>query len=480
MNETIYVTTTIPYVNARPHVGFALELVQADVVARYHRLLGRTVRFQTGTDENAFKNVLTARREGVSTGEFVDRNTAAFRELVGALNASPDSFVRTTEDRHRRGVHALWRQLRPEDLYLKSYRGLYCVGCEDFYLERDLVDGCCPDHEKPPVEVGEQNWFFRLSAYQSEIEDLLTGGRLRVLPEKRRNEVLSFVRRGLEDISVSRLAERSGGWGISVPGDEAQVIYVWIDALVNYLSGLGFGDGEDWRGFWNSDSRKIHVIGKNVWKFHAVYWPALLLSAGLPLPDELVVHGFLTENGRKISKSLGNAIDPFECVARFGVDGVRYFLLRAVSPFDDGDFSTARLAERYRADLANGLGNLVSRIASLCERAGFARSDRLPEPPAAPGGFHDALEAYQYDRALDLLWATVARLNQEIDHARPWELLKSGAHAALRERLAGWLRDLDAFAYWLAPFLPGTSIRIRHALSGSPVRRCEPLFPQVE
>ncbi|GAG41692.1 unnamed protein product, partial [marine sediment metagenome] len=253
--------------------------------------------------------------------------------------------------------------------------------------------GCCPEHGTTPVEVAEDNYFFRLSAYQRQIEELLTSGQLQVIPETRRNEVLSFVRRGLADISVSRPATRTGGWGIHVPGDDSQVIYVWIDALINYISGLGFGSGDDWRGWWNDDVEKIHVIGKNVWKFHAVYWPALLLSAGVPLPDKVIVHGFVTAEGRKIGKSLGNAVDPFACVEAFGLDAVRCYLLRAIPPFDDGDFSLGRLRQLYNTDLANGLGNLVSRLLTLCERADFGGFE-VPGVPDAPTDYLTALDRY--------------------------------------------------------------------------------------
>jgi methionyl-tRNA synthetase len=247
------------------------------------------------------------------------------------------------------------------------------VGCEDFYQEKDLINGRCPDHGKPPKPVHEENVFFRLSSYQTDIEDLIASDRLRVTPLERKNEVLRFIRSGLQDISVSRSAERSGGWGIPVPGDRSQVIYVWIDALINYVTGLGFGVGSDWERTWHEATWKVHVIGKNVWKFHAVYWPALLLSAQLPLPNELFVHGFLTENGRKISKSLGNSIDPFEYQSQFGTDGLRHYLLKATSPFEDGDFSSSRIASVYRSDLANGLGNLVRRVTSLSSKSGYGK-----------------------------------------------------------------------------------------------------------
>lgn len=424
MNGKLYITTTIPYVNATPHVGFALELTQADAIARYHRLRGKEVRFQTGTDENAFKNVAAARERGLETRTFVDSNAARFLALAEALGVSHDAFVRTTEARHALAVHRLWADLRPSDVFRKGYDGLYCPGCEDFLLERDLVNGRCPDHGVPPTSVSEENWFFRLSAYQAELDNLIADGRLQIVPESRRNEVLAFIRRGLADISISRSADRAGGWGIAVPGDPTQVVYVWIDALANYLTGLGYGLRPDWAPFWGEGTRKVHVFGKNVWKFHAVYWPALLFSAGLPLPDALVVHGFLTEGGRKISKSSGNAIDPFGVLEATGADALRYYLLRGIPPFEDGDFSPERLRRLHDTELSNELGNLVSRLTALCCKAGF-HERTAEEEPDAPDGYHEAWERFAYDEAIGALRCVVVALNRRIDEVRPWELLKA-------------------------------------------------------
>ena len=477
MKHKIYVTTSIPYVNAAPHVGFTLELVQSDAIARFYRLCGREVRFQTGTDENAIKNVLAAAEQNLTTQELVDRNAQRYRELLTAINISADDFLRTTEDRHRRGVQALWQNLKKGDIYRKTYRGLYCIGCEDFYRENNLIDGCCAEHGTKPIEVAEDNYFFRLSAYQRQIEELLISGRLQVVPETRRNEVLSFVRRGLADISVSRPTNRTSGWGINVPGDDSHVVYVWIDALINYISGAGFGNGDDWRDWWNDDTQKIHVIGKNVWKFHAVYWPALLLSAGLSLPDKVVVHGFVTAEGRKIGKSLGNAVDPFACIEAFGPDAVRYYLLRAIPPFGDGDFSLERLRQLYNTDLANGLGNLVSRLLTLCQRADFGCFE-VPGIPDAPADYLNAFNHYEFDKATSVLWQIVTELNRDIEAVRPWELLKKDDFGKLRERLSCWLIELHRLAYWLKPLLPGTSKRILQNLSQSPLKSAEPLFPR--
>ena len=477
MDYRTYVTTSIPYVNGRPHVGFALELVQADVIARYHRLLGRKTRLQTGTDENAFKNVLCAGQQGLATAELVRRNAQLFRRLADVLHVGADDFVRTTEARHCRAVQHLWSQVRDGDLYQESYRGLYCTGCEDFYLERDLVQGRCPDHGLRPIEVEESNYFFRLSAYQEKIAQWIHSEKVRIEPPERRREILRFVQDGLRDISISRSADRVHGWGIPVPGDASQIVYVWIDALINYISGPGFGSGQDWCRIWNQEVKKIHVIGKNVWKFHAVYWPALLLSAGLPLPDEILVHGFLTENGRKISKSVGNGIDPFAAVENYGADAVRYYLLRGFSTFADGDFSDEQLGQIYHADLANGLGNLVSRLTALGERGAQERCSFLKLPPP-PKGYADAVADYAFGRALESLWATVGRLNRDIDAHRPWDWLKQGKKDKLNAHLNLWLQDLYGVGYWLEPFLPVTSRRILDLLIREEISAFNSLFPR--
>ena len=480
MTNPIYITTTIPYVNAPPHIGFALELVQADTLARYHRLLGNAVRLQTGTDENAFKNVLSARALGVPVREFVDTNVARFHELSDRLSISYDRFIRTTDASHHAAVHAFLRRLRKDDVYQSGYRGLYCSGCEDFYLERDLLEGrLCPDHLAPAVEVSEQNHFFRLSAYGTQLHDLIASRRIRIVPEARETEVLQFIARGLTDISLSRDAARSDGWGVPFPNDSTQVVYVWIDALVNYLSGLDFPCGDDFGRFWSDGGERIHAIGKNVWKFHAIYWPALLLSAGLELPTEIFVHGFLTNEGRKISKSAGGATDPNEYVSTFGSDSVRYFLLRHVRPFEDTDFSERRLREVHNADLANGLGNLTSRLTTLCASAGL-ESPAVATDGAALDGYHDAFAEYRFDAALDVLWAEVRELNRVITEERAWDDLSAGRIAEARRKLDPLAARLRKLGRWLSPFLPSSAQHIEQSLSGaSTVVKAHRLFERI-
>ncbi|WP_308164395.1 methionine--tRNA ligase [Nonomuraea sediminis] len=520
----MYVTTTIPYVNARPHLGFALEIVQADVLARHHRRRGEAVRFQTGTDDNSLKNVLAAEAEGVAVRELVDRNAAAFEGLRGPLDLSFDSFVRTSRDsRHRAGVERIWEATR-HDLYQRHYEGLYCVGCEQFYPE-----GPCPEgHEAPLQLVSERNWFFRLSRYQDELLDLIRGGRLRIEPVARRNEVLAFLEAGLEDISVSRSAERARGWGIPVPGDPGQVIYVWWDALPNYVTGL-----DDYERWWVWEPRRVHLVGKGVIRFHAVYWPAMLLSAGLPVPTEIYVHDYLTANGRKISKSSGGTVDPLALVSAYGVDAVRWWLLREVPRVGDADFTEERLIARADEDLANGIGNLVNRVVTMIHRfenglvpeagrrragsgageGGFGATGHEGSGGGATGreggggGFgaaghdgagaagheggggvgvngregdvgervHLALEEYDFRRAVGVVWSAVEEANRLIERTQPWKQPPAARSATLAELV----RRCRVLAEELAPFLPTAAAKVGAAVSGVRLPPPQPLFPRL-
>ena len=349
MSETVFVSTAIPYVNAKPHVGFALELIQADAISRYFRMMGFDVFFLTGTDENSLKNVRAAQELGITTEELCEKNSAAFQALGPALNLSNDDFIRTShESRHVEGAGKFWSQTRAEDIYKKHYGGLYCVGCEDFYTEKEVPDGLCPEHGTRLEKIEEENYFFQLSAYQQQLVDLIESGKLQIVPETRRNEMLAFAKSGLKDFSISRTRERAGNWGIRVPNDPDQVMYVWYDALTNYITALDYADdGDRMQRYWHNCSKRVHVIGKGINRFHTLYWPAMLMSVGLPTPDTVFVHGYLTVNGEKISKSLGNVIDPIDQVQKYTTDGFRFYLLRAISPFEDGDYSLClKLFER--------------------------------------------------------------------------------------------------------------------------------------
>ncbi|MFG6197176.1 methionine--tRNA ligase [Nonomuraea sp. JJY05] len=463
----MYLTTTIPYVNARPHLGHALELVQADVLARHHRRRGEPVRFQTGTDDNSLKNVLAAEAAGVPVRELVDRNAAAFEGLRGPLDLSFDSFIRTSvHPGHRAGVERIWEATR-HDLYQRHYEGLYCVGCEQFYPE-----GPCPDgHEAPLQRVSEQNWFFRLSRYQDALSELIRSERLRIEPVARRNEVLAFVEAGLDDISVSRSAARARGWGIPVPGDPDQVVYVWWDALANYVTAL---EGDDYERWWVSERRKVHLMGKGVIRFHAVYWPAMLLSAGKPLPTGIFVHDYLTVGGRKISKSSGDAADPVALVDAYGVDAVRWWLLREVPRVGDADFTEERLVARADEDLANGLGNLVNRVVTMVHR--FLDGH---VPPAgeelAVLPVDEALEAFDFRRAATAVWALVEEANRYVERTQPWRQPRPGQEAVL----GTLVHACRTLAVQLEPFLPTAAARVAAAVAGERLPRPEPLFRRL-
>jgi len=506
----VYLSTTIPYVNSKAHLGFALELVQADVLARHHRRTGDEVRLQSGTDDNSLKNVLAAEAAGCRTQDLVAANGRAFAELSGPLALSYDDFIHTSTDpRHRPGAERLWRACEVRgDLYRRDYEGLYCVGCEQFYKPAELTGGRCPEHGTPPERVAERNWFFRLSRYGQQLEELIGSGRLRVEPAARRNEVLAFIRAGLEDISVSRSVDRARGWGIPVPGDASQVIYVWFDALGNYISALGYGTGSDeYRHWWTEADRRIHLVGKGVVRFHAVYWPAILLSAGEPLPTEIAVHDYLTAGGRKLSKSggAGELADPVELVGRYGTDAVRWWLLREVPRVGDADFTVERLVERANQDLANGLGNLVSRVTSLVyardqqaaesstaeprepEEAARAAAELREAIDQAPGRVRAGLEDYDFRAAAAAIWAIVDRANRYAELSEPWRLARAArdgdlAAAAGRDLALGRLLEAcRALAGELAPFVPGLAASIGTACGGPDgvVPQPRPLFPRL-
>lgn len=480
MGNTAFISTAIPYVNAKPHIGFALELIQTDAYARYLRLTSHDTFSLTGTDENSLKNVRAAEEEGISTRALCDRNSQAFADLGPALNTDFSGFIRTSSEQHVRGAQSLWSRCRADDIYKKHYSGWYCVGCEDFYNEKDVENRTCPEHGTPLELIEEENYFFRLTSYQEELLELIESGELRIVPDSKRNETLSFIRGGLMDFSISRSRKRAGDWGIEVPGDPDQVMYVWYDALANYISALDLDPAsENFRKFWLECPRRIHVIGKGINRFHTVYWPAMLLSAGLPLPTEVFVHGYLTINGQKISKSLGNVIDPISQVQRFGADPVRYYLLRAVSPTEDGDYGEARFIEIFNADLANNLGNLARRIETIGGKAGYTPQDAPVGD--APAGYHEAMADWKFNEALASLWRVCNDLNQRIEETKPWELQKAGKSAEVEAFLAEMIVELRRIGHWLTPFMPETAAKlIRMFTPGTPIERGDALFPRLD
>ncbi|MPZ67250.1 MAG: methionine--tRNA ligase [Pseudonocardiaceae bacterium] len=496
-----YITTAIPYVNSKPHLGFAMELVETDVIARHWRHRGHDVRFLSGTDDNSLKNAIAAEAEGVSTSELVDRNAAAFHDLRDPLQISFDDFICTSADpRHKVGVDRLWRATDESgDLYRKDFEGLYCIGCEQFYNDSELVDGLCPEHLTAPQLISEENWFFKLSRYEDRLRELIGSGELRIEPESRRNEVLGFINTGLQDFSISRSTDRARGWGIEVPGDPDQVIYVWWDALGNYITALDYGtDGENYRHWWTDSDERTHVIGKGIVRFHAVYWPAMLMSAGQPLPTTIFVHDYLTVEGQKLGKSLGNAIDPVAIVNQYGTDALRWWLVREVPRVGDADFTIDRLVSRYNEDLANGLGNLVNRTVIMIHKYRDGMIPALPDPlpgrlltdtiASAPATVDAAMERFDFRQATAAVWKIVEEANRYVVEAEPWNLAKAEkngdteAGRKLSDTLALLIHTTRTVADELTPFLPEAAKRVTAQLGsgGDQLSTPQQLFPRLE
>lgn len=479
-----YITTAIPYVNAAPHIGHTLEFVQADVIARIHRLMGDDTLLLSGSDENALKNVQAASEKGVPIQEFIDTNAELFASIAKRLNVRFDVFQKGSDrNKHYPASQKLWSLCSArEDIYKKEYEGLYCVGCEAFYAKEDLNEnGECFEHPGKKLEtVRESNYFFRLSKYQQQLIDLIRQDVIKIIPDFRKKEVLSFLSQPLQDISISRTNERAKNWGVPVPGDDSQRMYVWFDALNIYQSGIGFGwDEKRYTTWWPAD---VHIIGKGITRFHAVYWPAFLLSAGLPLPKSIFAHGYFTVNGQKMSKTLGNVIDPNTILDEFGTDALRYYLTREIPPFSDGDFSKKRLTELYNADLANGLGNLVARIAKLSSQTDPGVSPiTAPTYPALLAReewtpYAKALTAYRFDEALSCIWEKIRDLDRSLDTHAPWKL--SGKEkTAVCESI---LQPLVECAVLLCPFLPETSDKIIRILAVRPIQPAPILFPRIQ
>lgn len=502
--DDLYITTSIPYVNGSPHLGHALELVHVDVLARHRRLRGAAVRVQSGTDDHALKNVSAAAAADVPVADLVAANGDRFVALVDALGVQTDEFVRTSSDpRHTPGVVALWEACRAAgDLYQRDYTGLYCPGCEQFYAADELAEGLCAEHGAPVQEVTETNWFFRLSRYREQVAALVTSGEVTVEPRQRRNEVLGFLAGDVHDISVSRPAARAEGWGVPVPGDPGQVVYVWFDALVNYLTGLGYGSGaghgEPFARWWGGCAERTHVLGKGIARFHAVYWVAFLLSAGLPLPTRVLVHDYLTVGGAKIAKSGSQAADPVTVVATYGADALRWWLARDPAPVGTTDFTLERLTGCYDRDLANGLGNLTSRTLTLSRRerawptVPAALAEDLGEVGQAlhaavrslPSAVDAALLRYDLRAACEAITGVVEQGNRFIEGEAPWRLARSAdagdAPAAARfEVVVGVLHDLcRAAAEELGPFVPDGARRVLEQLD-APAGPVLPAFPRL-
>ncbi len=466
-----FITTAIPYVNGKPHIGHALEYFQADTIRNYRKLLGDETLLLSGADENALKNVQAAEKENTPIQDFLDRNSQVFKDSYKKLGIKLDVFERGSDrEKHWPGVQKLWELCNKNgDIYKKSYTGLYCVGCESFKTEKELTEGKCPDHLTEPEKITEENYFFKLSNYQDKLLELIESNKLQILPENKRNEIISFIKRGLDDFSISRSKERARGVGVPVPGDDSQVMYVWFDALAIYITGIGYGyDEENFNKWWPAD---IHVIGKDINRFHTVYWPAMLMSASLDIPKTILIHGFITSKGQKMSKTLGNVIDPFEIAEKYGLEPFRYFMLSQIPTDDDGDFTEERFKEVYNAHLANGIGNLVARIAKLCENVGFVSEVTQYEfdPKVTT-----IIEEYKFNVALEHIWGMISDLDREINEVKPWTL----EGEELNNFLKVATHTIGLIAYHLQPFLPVTAEKILSQFSGE-IKSSDSLFPRI-
>jgi methionyl-tRNA synthetase len=474
VRKKFYITTPIYYVNDKPHIGHAYTTIAADVVARLHRLLGDDVFFLTGTDEHGAKIEQAAKKAGKTPQEFVDEISAKYLLTWEKLEIASDDFIRTTEERHKKAVKIFLEKLKASGkLYEGEYEGLYCIGHEAFIKESELVSGLCPEHKTKPELVKEKNWFFKLSDYQKILEEKIENDEISVRPYTRKNEVLSFIKQGLEDIAISRPNVK---WGIPIPWDNEQTVYVWVDALFNYCTAVGYeSDPERFQRFWPAD---LHLVGKEIIKFHCIIWPALLLAIGEAAPSKIFANGFFTINGEKISKTVGNVIDPIDWVTKYGADAVRYFILREVPFGQDGDVSEEKLKARFNGDLANGLGNLFSRTTNMIEK--YLDGD-IGEFVRSPKDLSEAWEAFNslnFSEGLTLIWKEIAWANKLIDDAKPWELVKTEPEKVkeLLLNLAALLLDI---ALKLSPVIPETSNRIRQILESGDIKKPEPLFQKI-
>ena len=473
-----YVTTSIPYVNAEPHIGFAMELLYGDVLARWARQRGNKVIFSTGTDEHGGKIAEKAAEKGVDPKAFADQISGNFKELGKLLNISNDRFIRTTDKGHEQRAQLIWKSLK-KDIYKSKYVGWYCTGDEAFFTETEVKanKGVCPAHNRPYEKIEEENYFFKLSSYGEQIQEAIEKNKFKIVPASRRNEILSVIKSGLEDISISRPKDKIS-WGIPVPGDSHQVMYVWFEALMNYITVLGYPEHDDFKHFWPAD---VQVIGKDILRFHAAIWPAMLLSLGIALPKQLYVHGFITVEGKKLSKSLGNVVHPSEIIDKYGVDGCRYYLLRHMPSYEDGDFSWDRLEAAYNNELANELGNAVQRTMAMVQKYQNGLIGDIPPAEHDVAQYTEALGECRFDRALDEVWDQVRGLNQYIDEEKPWEIAKTGDTDHLREVLAYQAGSLLEIAGLLEPFLPETAQKIKNIFSEGIIRPlATTLFPKEE
>lgn len=466
-----YVTTAIPYTNGNPHIGHAMDYCLADTCARYYRLRGDEVRLQVGTDEHGSKIEQKAASQNVAVKDFVDEKAATFKEFIEKLNVAYTDFVRTTDEWHERRVQEIWKKLE-KYIYLADYEGWYCTGCERFITDKeyDENNGICPDHQKPYEKLQEKNYYFRIADFKERIREAIESGEMLILPDFRKKEILKLLDDS-PDVSISR-PKTQLRWGVPVPGDDTQVMYVWIDALSNYITVLGYPE-QDISEWWPAAAQ---FVGKDILRFHAIIWPAMLMGMGLPLPHVIVSHGMILADGQKMSKSIGNVIDPVEVIDRHGLEAFRYYFLRHIDTFSDSDFTWEKFENAYNNELANDLGNLVQRLATLAAKNSIEMGD--VSKLSASTEYCEMMDEFEFSHAFDYIWEKIQGLNKRIDDEKPWMLAKSGEVEKLESCLKSLIRDLLQASLELAPFMPGTSERIAEIFTGKIEPPKTPLFPK--
>lgn len=479
--KNYYVTTSIPYINGEPHLGHAMEFVMGDVLARsarssknYHKVI-----FSIGTDEHGGKVAEKAAELGLAPKALADKMSDSFRRLAEQLQLSNDRFIRTTDPGHEQRAGLIWQALK-DYIYKATYEGWYCTGCEAFVTDATAKEhnGVCPNHDKPYERLSEDNYFFKLTHFAEQIKKAIDSGEFQVIPQTKKNEILGTLHEGLEDISISRPKEKIS-WGIPVPGDNTQVMYVWFEALMNYVTVLGYPEHSDFKEFWPAN---VQIVGKDIARFHAIIWPAILMGLEIALPNKLYIHGFINmSDGQKMSKSLGNVVSPDDIIGKYGVDAFRYYFLRHIPSYSDGEFSWERLEEVYNNELANELGNAVSRTSAMIIKYQQGIIGDMPPSEHDIAAYEKAMEHCRFDRALETVWQQVRGLNQYIEEEKPWALAKNHDGDHLREVLAYMASCLIEIAELLEPFMPTTSQKIVHIFGTGVVQKIETtLFPKEE
>lgn len=469
MSKT-YITTAIPYANGVPHIGHVMDYCLADVCARYHQIIGDDVRFQAGTDEHGNKIQQKANEAGIPVKEYVDKNVAEFKKFIAKLDVKYTDFIRTTDEDHERRVKEIWKKLS-NHIYKATYAGWYCTGCERYVTEKEYEEngGVCPDHNKPYEKFEEENYYFRISDFKDRIRAAIESDELLILPEFRKKEMLALLDES-PDVSISR-PKKQLAWGVSVPDDEDHVMYVWMDALANYITVLGYPENtiDDW---WPAAAQ---FVGKDILRFHSIIWPAMLLGLGLPLPKTLVSHGMVLADGQKMSKSIGNVVAPMDVIEKHGISALRYYFLRHIDTFEDSDFTWEKFENAYNNELANDLGNLVQRLAAMMKKNEVAFEQKEIE---LPGEYRALMDNFEFSKAFDFVWEKVQSINRKIDDEKPWTLAKNGETEKVQECLNRLANELVFASKMLWPFLPETSDKIAEIFTNPVAPPATPLFPK--